>query len=259
MSKSLIYNGDSLEAINTIYAHGFILPFVFADPPDNLGLQYDGFKDKIPPRQYNDFMLDLISCATRNTIFWLSYYHAYDPLVMHDVFRRSGTHDCKKIIWRFTFGQHRETEFGSGYRPIVRMTKPDVDLSHYISEIRIESERQRLGDSRANPKGRVPDDVWDFPRVTGNALERRTWHPTQHPEALLNRIVLSSGGRDLKLITDCFAGTGSLLRVAKDLNIPGLGFEQSKLYCENMSLSLPDCKVTTSLAEVVDYVGNALL
>lgn len=29
--------------------------------------------------------------------------------------------------------------------------------------VRVESARQRLGDARANPAGKVPDSVWDFP------------------------------------------------------------------------------------------------
>jgi len=72
-----------------------------------------------------------------------------------------------------------------------------------------------MNDSRAKgPK--VPGDVWTFPRITGNHSERRSWIPTQHPEALLERIVLMSGG---KRVLELFSGSGTMIRVCKRLGV----------------------------------------
>ncbi len=79
---------------------------------------------------------------------------------------------------------------------------------------RIESARMALGDPRAaGPK--IPDDVWDFPRVTGNSKERRSWAPNQHPVGLITRIFKMSGGKVLEL----FTGSGSAITAARRVGV----------------------------------------
>lgn len=203
--------GDSLEWLEQ---HGGYHT-IFADPPDNIGLEYGEYQDKMSQQQYINWLIRLLRLmAEKSTVCWLSFNHVWMPWVlMH------GNNLCinlskewKIIIWRFTFGQYRTKDFGNGFRPILRIAnrgwRPDT------SQIRIESARQRLGDRRAADGGRLPDDVWDFARIVGNAKERRPWHPTQHPEGLMERIVLCSGEGT---ILDMFGGTGTTLRVCKRL------------------------------------------
>lgn len=110
--------------------------------------------------------------------------------------------------------------------------RPDTKL--YPNAILVPSARQlKYKDKRANPQGRVPDDVWEFPRVCGTFKERRPWHPNQHPEALIERIVkLSCVPGDL--VIDMFAGTGTVNRVCKRLGIDCIGIEISEYYCEKI-------------------------
>ena len=65
-------------------------------------------------------------------------------------------------------------------------------------------------------KGSQVIDIWnDIPRV-GNTSSERTDYPTQKPEALLERIILtSSNPRDL--VMDVFAGSGTTAAVAEKL------------------------------------------
>lgn len=106
----------------------------------------------------------------------------------------------------------------------------------------------------------MPDDVWDFdadapdgckfcgwaasgvldaPRVTGNSGERRRWHPTQHPERLMERILLSSGGP----VLDLFGGTGTTLRVAKRLGLDCDIVELDAGYCAAIAMET-DSEIT---------------
>ena len=222
----MIYHSDCLDYLRDLPA-GVRYHVIFADPPDNLGLEYGEYKDKVPLDVYYQGLELLCGYAiSRCNVFWLSYYWRHDFEIKARLKRildlRFPAHSAKTFIWRYTFGQHKESDFGSGFRYILRIGspiwKPDV------TGLRIMSERQRLGDARANPDGRVPDDVWDipfiwdFPRVVGNCKERRPWHPTQHPEALMERIIRSSGAASMsKDILDCFLGTGTTLRVARRL------------------------------------------
>jgi site-specific DNA-methyltransferase (adenine-specific) len=77
----------------------------------------------------------------------------------------------------------------------------------------------------------VPDDVWEFPRLVGNAGERIQGHPCQLPEALLERVIRAStkvGG----VVLDPTAGTGTTLRVAQRLGRRYVGIEEQAAFVE---------------------------
>ena len=222
-----IIQGDFREILPTLpYAK-----MIFADPPDNLGLGYVGFDDALSQSAYKGFLDGLFRLGiSRSDIFWLSIYHKHLPHVLN----KHWLHP-RLFIWRFTFGQHRQKDCGNGFRPIIRYKR--VNSKIYPDAIREKSKRQELGDKRADPRGRVPDDVWEFPRVCGNFKERRAWHPTQHPEALIERIVKFSTIEG-DLVIDCFAGTGTVNRVCKKLNRKCIGIEISKYYCSKIKKEL---------------------
>jgi site-specific DNA-methyltransferase (adenine-specific) len=159
----------------------------------------------------------------------MSHYYTYLPEVL---FHAKGLGDVRLFLWRFTFGQHRNSDCGNGYRPLLRIMRFGAVL--YPDAIREPSARQtKYNDKRANPAGRVPDDVWEFPRVCGTFHERRKWHPNQHPEALIERIVKFST-KPGDLVIDMFAGTGTVNRVCKRLGIDCIGIEISRVYCEKI-------------------------
>ncbi len=200
---------------------------IFADPPDNCGLKYEGFTDI--NKDYGSLLTSIIQHIQRKSdIGWLSYYYKYQQHVWQ---RLRHINRSRQFMWRFTFGQHRQTDCGNGYRPIMRIMQPEAVL--YPDAIRVQSARQKQGDKRADPRGRVPDDVWEFPRVVGNARERRPWHPTQHPEALIERIVKFST-KPGDLVIDMFGGTGTVNRVCKRLDRQCIGIEISPVYCEKI-------------------------
>ena len=205
---------------------------VFADPPDNIGLKYNGHNDKMTPKRYRMWLNDVLGMVLNvpgpPDIFWLSYYHKYQPEIMPWCSTRA---NWKQFIWYFTFGQHRHTDCGNNYRPIMRWMKKGAVI--YPDAIRVQSARQVNGDKRADPRGRVPGDVWEFPRVCGTYHERRKWHPTQHPEALMERIIKMSC-KPGDLVIDLFAGTGTTQRVCRRLGIDCIGIEISRAYCERI-------------------------
>ena len=101
----------------------------------------------------------------------------------------------------------------------------DLEIAGLVTD---SAERQRLGDRRANPAGRVPGDVWEGPRLTGNNRER-TGHPCQMPESILERIIRAASNVG-DLVFDPFAGSGTTLAVAKRLGRRWLGCEISPAY-----------------------------
>lgn len=220
---------------------------IIMDPPDNLGLPYDGYLDS--RFDYYSWLKRIILGAMDHApIVWVSYYHIHDfkikgmvaDLVSSPFVERGW--EARTFVWTFTFGQNRESDCGSGYRPILRLNR--VGVVWDTESIKVPSWRSEHGDPRAKPGGRVPLDVWDFPRVVGNSAERRSWHPTQHPEALYIRMMKMSGAvrqsPQCWRIVDLFGGTGTALRAATALRVknPQLEtwvVERSAEYCKRMA------------------------
>ncbi len=72
-------------------------------------------------------------------------------------------------------------------------------------------------------------DTWYISRLCGTFKEREQWHPCQLPEALLERIILTSSNAG-DLVFDPFAGSGTTLTVANKLKRDWLGCELSADY-----------------------------
>lgn len=240
---STIYQGDCLEMLREISRS---VPLVFADPPDNLGLKYDEYRDK--RSDYYDW-LELVILKSLNIAdcFWLSYYWEHDLEIKYRVRnilkRERPSVKAKTFIWRYTFGQYNDNDCSSGFRFLLRLMKPQAKLR--VDNIRVPSRRMEIGDARAAGP-RVPDDVWDFPRVVGNAKERCPHHPTQHPEDLMRRIILMHTDPG-DVVVDCFGGTGTTLRVANSINRIPLISEISENYCQEIQKANPKSIIVTDL------------
>ena len=227
--KSKLICGDCLEVLPTLPK----AVMIFADPPDNLKIKYKGFTDK--RTDYISWLWNVMyTGTTSSSIFWLSYNAQYQQQVLLQAWK-AGT--LRQFIWYYTFGQHNKYDCTSSYRPILRVMQEDAIL--YPDAIRVPSARQtKYNDKRANPAGRVPNDVWEFPRVCGTFHERRRWFPNQHPEALIERIVNFSTKKG-DLVIDMFAGSGTVSRVCHRLNRPCISIEISKHYCTHIRKEQP--------------------
>jgi adenine-specific DNA-methyltransferase len=240
-----IYQGDCLEVLPTIDKAACI----FADPPDNIGGDYATYDDGLPPAEYFDWLFRCLKLfCERSPIVWLSFNAQWTQRMgvivdqLFDFPHLCGTR-IKTCVQVFTFGQHRQTDLGNNHRPLWRFAAPNAVL--YPDNIRIPSWRQRNGDKRASPKGRVPGDVFDmqpepspgdvfdFPRVTGNSKQRCDWHPTQLHEELVERCVLLSTQPGDHVI-DPFAGTGTTGRACAKHNRNCSLIDIDETYCQKM-------------------------
>ncbi|MCJ7824024.1 MAG: site-specific DNA-methyltransferase, partial [Anaerolineales bacterium] len=78
------------------------------------------------------------------------------------------------------------------------------------------SDRAGFGKKPDLKRGKVPEDWWYFP-VVARMHSERTGYPTQKPEALMERIILSSSNPG-DLVADFFCGSGTTPSVASRLN-----------------------------------------
>jgi len=204
----------------------------FMDPPDAIDLKRSGYIER-PKDGYIPWLTSIIGAAIEHCgIVWVSYNAIWDlPLKswVHHALLGWRKIEVKPFVWTYTFGQNRKTDCGPGFRPMLRFRHEDAEL--YPDQIKVPSVRMLTGDKRAAPGGKVPLDAWsDFPRVVGNAKERRNWCPTQHPEGLVERAIKLST-KEGDTVLDLFSGTGTAIRVCKRINRNSVSAELSQGYC----------------------------
>lgn len=210
---------------------------IFADPPDNIGLRYKTYQDTIPEDEYI-YLLEqwLLSFLKHSKCVWFSYNVKWWAhigsicLGLKDLY--GGTVKVKPCVQTYTFGQYNKKDFGLNHRPLLRITRSGAQL--HPEAVKIKSQRQIIRDKRADPNGKVPGDVFDFPRVVGNAEERRVWHPTQLNEGLVTRCILMSTLINGSVL-DPFGGTGTTLRVCKRLQRDCTLLEIDPYYCSKIA------------------------
>lgn len=227
-----LINADCLVALENL--GGF--DCIFADPPDNIGLGYNEYKDNVDTSAYRDLLGNCLRRFTKSApIVWFSFNPKWVldfGCVAWFFMQNNPEWEWKQFIQTFTFGQANKYDCGVGHRPLWRFKHEDAKL--YPEQIKVPSWRQLNGDKRAAPGGRVPLDVFDFPRVTGNSKQRRRYHPTQLHEGLVERAIKLStkvGGR----VCDPFAGTGTTLRVCKRIGRDCTLIELDAVYCEEIA------------------------
>lgn len=82
-------------------------------------------------------------------------------------------------------------------------------------------------------KGPPLSDVWDLPILPPSGNERRRggkW-PTQKPEALLERVILSTSSKG-NVVLDPYCGSGTTLVVAQKFGRKWVGIEKSPEACK---------------------------
>jgi len=82
--------------------------------------------------------------------------------------------------------------------------------------------------NRTGKNGAKLYDWWEVQQVK-NTSKQKTEHPCQIPEEIIKRIILTTAKND-ELIIDPFAGSGTTLKVAKELGYSYIGYEIDENY-----------------------------
>jgi site-specific DNA-methyltransferase (adenine-specific) len=250
MTFDEVITGDCLEILAELPAG--CADLVFADPPFNIGYEYDVYNDRRAKADYLAWADKWLAAAVRvlsptgSLFLAIGDEYAAEHKVRLDAL---GLTLRNWIIWHYTFGVNCSKKFNRSHAHIFYYVRDPKHYTFNPDPVRVPSARMTTyADRRANPVGKLPDDTWVLrpqespahfsseddtwyvPRVCGTFHERLK-HPCQMPEAVLERIIkVASNPGDLVL--DPFAGSGTTVAVAKKLDRRYLGVELSDEYAD---------------------------
>lgn len=157
--------------------------------------------------------------------------------LLYPVFIRHGFKLRNRIIWHFEHGLHCTKRLSGRYETINWWTRSD-DYIFHLDPIRTPSKYPgkrffrgpNKGKLSGNPKGKNPGDVWVFPNVKNNHVEK-TIHPCQFPVELVERLVLSMTEPG-DAVLDPYMGVGSSVIAALMHNRQGYGCDIVREYVQ---------------------------
>ncbi|HEX4414292.1 MAG TPA: DNA methyltransferase [Lacipirellulaceae bacterium] len=274
-----IHQGDCIELMRKIESG--TIDLVFADPPFNIGYEYDEYHDRQADEEYiewsRQWMEEVHRVLKPGGTFWLSIGDEYAAELKVDAEHKIGFSPRSWVVWYYTFGVNCTKKFSRSHVHLFHFVKDEANFTFNAEDpqIRVPSARALVyADKRANPAGRLPDDTWvlrpqDLPagfqptddtwyyaRVAGTFKERQGFHGCQMPEQLLGRIIrVSSNPGDTVL--DPFAGSGTTLAVAKKLGRKWMGCELSEEYVRAATERIGAIESGVALDGAADPIASA--
>ena len=252
IKKNKILLGDSLEIMKTIPSKSVDL--IFADPPYNLQLKDTLYRpdqtaveavtqdwDKFNTyKEYDNFTEQWLKESKRilkkgGALWVIGSYH--NILRVGTSIQNHGFWILNDIIWHKTnpMPNFRGTRFTNAHETLLWCTTS--------REAKYTFNYQNLKELN---DGKQMRSDWYIPICSGKERLRENnnqrSHPTQKPEALMYRIILSSTNKG-DIILDPFLGSGTTAVVAKKLQRNFIGIEQDKEYVSLAKKRLKQTKV----------------
>ncbi len=216
---------DNLEFMRSLPDGSFKL--IVTSPPYNLGKPYErkAELDAYLANQDNVIEECMRLLHPQGSICWQVGNFVDNgeiiPLdtLLFPLFRERGLKLRNRIVWHFGHGLHCTNRLSGRYETINWWTAGD-DYTWNLDPIRVPSKYPNkrhfkgpnIGKLSGNPKGKNPSDVWEFPNVKNNHVEK-TIHPCQFPVELVERLVLSMTNEG-DAVFDPYMGVGSALVAA---------------------------------------------
>src|ERR1700730_3755293 len=161
--QNFINQGDCIKELAKIDASSVDL--AFADPPFNIGYDYDVYDDRQAANHYLDWTRSWGQALTRalkpDGTFWLATGHEH-AAELKLIFQRELGFTCRSwVIWYYTFGVNCQKKFNRSHAHLFHFVKDPKRFTFNDLAIRVPSARQLVyADARADSSGRLRDDTW---------------------------------------------------------------------------------------------------
>lgn len=246
MKLDVIYNASSEKMM---YVQDASVDLIVTSPPYNIDIRYGNktangkvleskgikYDDKMDEVEYRK-MLETVFSECKRVLkpkgsIWINIKNRcidgviLPPFWIQDYF--SDMYLKNLIIWNFDWGGSTNKRFAPRYEFVFWFVKDKHNYTFNLDDVKVPALNYRPDRYKTQMKN--PTDVWRISMVSGN-FEERTAHPSQYPEELVERIILSGTDKG-DVVLDPFMGSGTTAVVAKKLGRHYLGYETVPEYC----------------------------
>ncbi len=240
-NNSMAILGDSLEVLRRIKSNSVKL--IFADAPYNIGKDFGNNRDKWETVEAyinwcKVWIDECMRILTDDGSMYLMTATQHMPYL--DIYADEKYNVLCRIVWTYdSSGMQSKNIYGSLYEPILminKSAKAKYIFNHRDIMVAAKTGADRkLIDYRKDPPQpynteKVPGNVWYFSRVRFK-MEEYENHPTQKPEALLERIIRASSNAG-DIVLDPFSGSFTTSAVAIRLGRVAVGIDMNEEYFE---------------------------
>ena len=232
-----ILNVDVIDGLESVRDEHGPARLIFTDPPYNIGIDYgDGEDaDRLTDAAYMKWVRKWFAlcwdCLTEDGSLWVMIGDEYAAEYAVEL-KATGFTIRSWIKWYETFGVNCSNKFNRTSRHIFYAVKDPSRFVFNPEPVTRPSDRQtKYGDNRAAAGGKIWDDVWQIPRLTGTCAERIPDFPTQLPLALVETVVLCASMPG-DLVVDPFNGSGTTGVAAVRNGRKYVGIEQSEKFSD---------------------------
>lgn len=239
--NSMAIHGNSLQILKKMKDKSVNL--IFADAPYGIGKDFGNNSDKWESvntyvNWCKEWIDECMRVLTDNGTMYFMTATQHMPYI--DIYVSEKYAVLCRIVWTYdSSGVQSKKMYGSLYEPILMFAKSEktpyvFNHKDVLVEAKTGSQR-KLIDYRKNPPQpysteKVPGNVWDFSRVRFKMGEYEN-HPTQKPEALLERIIKASSNVG-DVVLDPFSGSFTTSAVAVKLRRFAIGIDLNEEYFE---------------------------
>jgi len=244
-TRGRLWLADCIEFLRALPAGATRL--VFADPPYGVAKDtWDEFDSLTAYVDWCDRWLAEVHriLADDGTAYICGFSEILAEIKARSAGRFAG--GCRWLVWAYRNKANLGSDWGRSHESLLHLRKGrhfvmNVDAvrvpynahtTRYPTRVQAVSSQYGQGVRRdrwePNPLGAKPRDVLELP-VICNGMAEKTDHPTQKPEALLERLVAASSNPG-ELIVDPFAGSGTALVVADRLGRRWAGADSDPRY-----------------------------
>lgn len=242
------YLADSTNTSQLLESNSVDL--VVTSPPYNIGKDYE---DSLSEEEYLEFIKESIeeikAVLKDDGSFWLNIgfrkkskgkqYVPWEYDIYPLIREIGGFKLVQQVIWNYNAGVNCKLRFSPRKETWLFFVRDLSDYTFNLDDVRVPHKypnQTKDGELRVNPNGKNPGDVWNMQKVTsgkGRAEDERTNHPAQFPEEVVERIIkVSSDEGDT--VFDPFVGSGTTMKVARDLGRSSVGIDNSQDYIEGI-------------------------
>lgn len=226
----MLYNDDCIKIMKELKSNA--IDMIFADPPyflSNGGLtiksgkiasvnkgEWDKKENYINTNKFTyDWLSECYRLLKTGGTIWISgtYHNIFE---IHQNLQKIGYKIINIIIWHKTDPPPLiyKNKFKFSYEFIIWASKDKHSYFDYNKMFSFNNEEMH--------------DVWNLPAVQLSE-KKFGYHPTQKPECLLERIILSCT-KENDIILDPFMGSGTTCYIAKKLNRKFIGIEKDNTF-----------------------------